>query len=459
MRRTSDTILIGCGAGFAGDRFDAADVLIDEMAKHDGPKYLVFECLAERTLAIAQAERAEHPQKGYSQFLDDYLGRHLHHALECGVRIVTNLGAANPVAGARRTIEIASQCGKSDITVAALMGDDLLSGADWPDLQSLPWMDGTEYRDKPILSANAYLGADSIRSALETGAQIILVGRTTDSALFLGPILHEFGWDSPDLLATGVICGHLLECGAQVSGSYFADPGFKDVPDLAHVGFPIAEVSRDGAVIITKPAGTGGCVTTATVTEQLLYEMHDPAAYITPDAVCDITAVELQSVGRDRVSVSGVKGRPPPDELKVTVAMDNGWFAEAEMSYAGINALARARLAGAIVEQRLKEAGIDNEIAFDIIGAGSLFSRGQSPQQRNRPDPDGDYRLRMAVIAEDKAKARALIDEVRSLYCSGPAAGGGFRSHLSRQVSTGSVLIPRALVEPCIEVTVLGAEH
>ncbi len=457
MPNASDKLLIGCGAGFAGDRFDAADAVIEAMASHNGPKYLVFECLAERTLAIAQAEKSENPERGYSQFLDEYIGRHLHHARECGVRIVTNLGAANPIAGARRTIEIASRSGNRDIRVAAVTGDDLLSVARLPDLLSLPWMDGEEYRDREVLSANAYLGAPCIETALDTGADVILVGRTTDSALFLGPILHEFAWDSPDLLATGVICGHLLECGAQVTGSYFADPGFKDVPDLAHVGFPIAEVSSDGDLLITKPEGTGGCVTTATVTEQLLYEMHDPGAYVTPDVISDISEVELGEAGHDLIAVSGVKGRPPPGDLKATVAMDNGWFAEAEMSYAGINALARARLAGEVVEQRLRGAGIDNDIALDIIGEESLFSRGKHRRQRNSQNPDGDYRLRMAIISQDKSKAQALIDEVRSLYCSGPSAGGGFRSHLSRQVSTGSVLVPRTLVEPDVEITVLGA--
>ena len=456
MPDAGDRLMIGCGAGFAGDRFDAADAVIEEMAPHAGPKYLVFECLAERTLAIAQAEKSDDPEKGYSQFLDDYIGRHLEHALESGVRIVTNLGAANPIAGARRTLEIASRFGRSDIQVAAVTGDDLLSLSNMPDLNALTWMDGEAYRDGPVLSANAYLGAPCITSALETGADVVLVGRTTDSALFLGPICHEFGWNSPDLLATGVICGHLLECGAQVTGSYFADPGFKDVPDLAHVGFPIAEVSSDGGMIITKPLRTGGCVTTATVTEQLLYEMHDPQAYVTPDAICDISDVELEEAGPNRITVSGVRGGPAPEQLKATIAMDNGWFAEAEMSYAGINALARARLAGEIVEQRMRDAGFADNIAFDLIGEGSLFGRGKRVTRNDGQSPDGDYRLRMAAISRDKAKAKALIDEVRSLYCSGPSAGGGFRSNLSRQVSTGSVLVPRTLVEPGVEVTVLG---
>ena len=459
MTGLADRMLIGCGAGFSGDRFDAAEAVIDAMAEFDGPKYLVFECLAERTLAIAQAERINDPDKGYSQFLDAYLDRHLENALQSGVRIVTNLGGANPVAGARRVVELAARIGRADISVAAVTGDEFLDGSGGLDLRGMPWIDGAEYRDRPILAAFAYLGADVVKSALETGADVVLVGRTTDSALFLGPILHEFDWEAPDLVATGVACGHLLECGAQVSGAYFADPGFKDVPDLAHVGFPIAEVSRDGTLVVTKPEGTGGCVTRATVTEQLLYEVHDPAAYITPDIVCDFSGVELEETGKNRIKVSGMTGRPPPEDLKVTVATDNGWFAEAEMSYAGINALSRARLAGQIVETRMKESGIDHAIAFDIIGAGSLFGRGDPSEHRDAADPDGDFRLRMSIVAPKKWMATALIDEVRSLYCSGPSAGGGFRSHINRQISTGSVLVPRTLVEPNVRVTLVGGRQ
>ena len=287
------TVYIGCGAGFAGDRFDAAAAIIAELAGCDAPKYLMFECLAERTLASAQLEKLKDPSRGYSPFLDQYFTRHLGPAMSAGVKIVSNLGAANPIAGAHRVREIAAEQGLRQPSVAVVMGDDLTETMNEDEIRALPVMDGQEVIDRTMRAANVYLGAEPVAEAVATGADIVLVGRTTDSALALGPLIHEFGWNDLDRLAAGTIAGHLLECGAQVTGAYFADPGKKDVPDLAHVGFPIAEVAEDGGFVITKPKGTGGLVNRATVTEQLLYEMHDPAAYLVPDVTCDITSLML----------------------------------------------------------------------------------------------------------------------------------------------------------------------
>ena len=448
-------VLIGCGAGFAGDRFDAAGPILDHLEIFSDPRYLMFECLGERTLALAQAELRRDPELGYSPFLDRYLRPILNRVMASGVRIVTNMGAANPIAGARRVQALAREIGAPVPRVAVVIGDDLTAVMSDDAIRTLPRLDGAGLIDKPIVAANVYLGAAPVRDAVATGAEIVLVGRTTDSALALGPLMHEFAWseDDYDRLAAGTIVGHVLECGAQVTGAYFADPGFKDVPDLAHVGFPIAEVDADGTFVITKPSGTGGCVTRATVSEQLLYEMHDPAAYLVPDVSCNITGLSLTDDGANRILVDGIRGAAPPETLKATVSVDNGWMAEAEMSYAGPNALARAELAAEIVETRLREAGVDEEIGVDILGAGATFGRGR--HRTWSAAPEGDYRLRLALIADEKAHAARVIEELQALYCSGPAAGGGLRSSLTPQIATASVLVPRHVLDGKVRIKVI----
>jgi len=453
----TNRVFIGCAAGFAGDRFDAGVPLVAHLRKQDGPSYLMYECLAERTLALAQADRLQDPERGYSPFLERYFRPVLAEALASGIRIVTNMGAANPVAGAKRLQKLARDIGCRPPRVAVVLGDDLRAVLTDEEIRALQQLDGGSLIKRPLVAANAYLGAAPVRNAVATGAEVVLLGRTTDSALALGPLMHEFGWTGSDLdlLAAGTICGHLLECGAQVTGAYFADPGFKDVNDLAHVGFPIAEVAPDGGMTITKPPGSGGCVNPATVTEQLLYEMHDPAAYLVPDTTCDVTDLTLAQDGRDRVTVRGVRGHAPPPALKATVSVDNGWMAEAEMSYAGPNALARADLAGNVVETRLREQGVEEDISIELLGAGAILSRGRD-QSRSGPLPyNGEYRLHLAMIAQDKARAALLIEELQSLYCSGPAAGGGFRSHLTRQIATCSVFLPSGVLADHIRVEVI----
>ncbi|MEM9044672.1 MAG: acyclic terpene utilization AtuA family protein [Pseudomonadota bacterium] len=443
-------VTIGCGAGFAGDRFDACLPVIEALAEHDGPRYLMFEVLAERTLALAQQHRQKDPALGYSPYLDHYISRALGPALSADVRIVSNMGAANPVAAAHRVQDLARGFGFAVPRIAVVLGDDLTSIMSEDEIRRAPSMEGTDLAQRPLIAANAYLGAKSVAAALATGAEIVLVGRTTDSALALGPLIHEFGWgpEAWDHLAAGVVAGHLLECGAQVTGAYFADPGFKDVPDLARVGFPIANVSEEGSIVITKPPGTGGCVTKATVTEQLLYEMHDPAAYLTPDVTADITEVTLSEEASDRIKIAGVRGHPAPETLKATICVENGWMGEAEISYAGPNALARARLAGEVVAERLAMHGVNQRPRVEIIGAGSVLTGGVATDMR----PDGDYRMRVAMLAETKEGAQMVADEVLSLLCSGPAAGGGVRSHVSAQMATASILVPRDRVEAQVQI-------
>lgn len=446
---------IGCGAGFSGDRFDAAVPVVSTLASLPGPRFLIYEVLAERTLAIAQRLRREDPDQGYSPFLDRYLPQVLVDCHRNGIRIVTNMGSANPVGGAKRVLELARELGLKKLRVAAVTGDDLLAVMPEAQVREQPILEGIGLEDRTILSANIYLGARCIADALAEDADVVLVGRTTDAALSLGPLLHCFGWGADDFnrLAQGTVCGHLLECGAQVTGAYYPDPGFKDVPDLADVGFPIAQIDDSGELILSKAANTGGLVSRATVIEQLLYEVHDPHNYLTPDVTLDLGDVEVNEVGDNRVRVSGARGKPPPETLKATICLDTGWLGEGEISYAGPNALARAELAAAIVKQRCEAIGIEETVRADVLGTEAIFDdNSRRRRQRLSPAPDGEYRVRVAVRSLHRVVAQQVSDEVLSLYCSGPAGGAGVRQSVTPQVGTASVLVARAHARPAVTV-------
>ena len=325
-------LLVGCAAGFSGDRTDAARPVVDTLLSRGGPACLGFETLAERTLALAQLAREADPQAGFEPLLDEMLAPVLADCLARGIRIVGNFGAANPRGAARRVLALAGELGARRPRVAVVEGDDLSAPAHRAMLlQALREAgtpldpDGDDAAAQAggaggggIASANAYLGAEGIAQALRAGADVVVTGRVADPSLTVGPALAHFGWadDDWDRLAGATMAGHLLECGAQVSGGYYADPGFKDVPDLAHVGFPIAEIDADGGCVVFKADGTGGCVDEHTVKEQLLYELHDPAAYLTPDVVADIGAATVEQVGPGRVRLAGVRGHPRPATLK-----------------------------------------------------------------------------------------------------------------------------------------------
>ena len=454
----SKKVYIASGAGFSGDRFDAAVPLVDHLSSCNGPRYLIFEVLAERTIALAQIAKNADPDAGYSPYLDNYLRPILQQVKTHKIKIVSNMGAANPLAAARHVNRLAAELGLAPFKIAVLQGDDLTAYLDKQTILQAPTMEGNRLSGRELKAANVYLGGDAVAKALAKDVDIVLVGRTTDSALVLGPLMHEYGWaeDDWDSLAAGTICGHLLECGAQVTGAYFADPGFKDVPALAEVGFPLAEIEQDGSFVITKPERTGGCVTTATVTEQLLYEMHDPSCYIVPDVCADVTRLYLTEESENRIKVKGIKGTPRPAELKATVCVDGGFMAETELSYAGLNSLARAQLAGDVVMERMKKSGFNGDIRRDIIGAYSVLDGGS--EQFSSPETlpfDGDYRLRLSLISASKAPAQKLCDELQHLYCSGPAAGGGFRGSVTPQMASASILLNRALIEPHITVEVV----
>ena len=454
-------VYIANGAGFSGDRFDAAVPLVAHLASCTGPRYLMFEVLAERTIALAQKAKERDPDAGYSPYLENYLRPILAAVQEHQIKIVSNMGAANPAAAAQHIHRLADELGLTPFKIAVLTGDDVMGYLDRQAIIEAETMEGTSLAGRNLSSANAYLGGDAVAETLATGADIVLVGRTTDSALVLGPLIYEFGWSEQDLdkLAAGTICGHLLECGAQVSGSYFADPDFKDVLDLAEVGFPLAEIGEDGIFTITKADGTGGCVTKATVSEQLLYEMHDPASYLVPDVRADVTSMQLIEEGKDRIKIAGIRGHKRPEKLKATVCVDGGYMAEAEMSYAGLNALKRARLAGEVVLTRMRASGYNGDVRMDILGAYSVLDGGKPDQIADKNLPfDGDYRLRLALISDDREVAQQLCDELQHLYCSGPAGGGGYRASVTEQMASASILIDRSLIAPHVQAEVIPHE-
>ncbi len=447
------TYRIGSGAGFSGDRIDAGLPVVEAIAAAGDGGAIIFETIGERTLALGHLARRQDPALGYEPLLADYLRPILRTCAEQDIVIVGNFGCANPRAAAAVIAGLARELGLPPLRIATVDGDDV---RDRINLATEDLWDGDAGLPPPageIVSANAYLGAAAIAEAVTAGAQVVVTGRVADPALALGPLVAHFGWawGNLDRIAAGTLVGHLLECGSQVTGGYFADPGFKDVPRPEAIGFPIAEVEADGSFVITKPPATGGLVDLRTVKEQLLYEIHDPAAYLTPDVTLDITGVEIAQAGADRVRVSGARGHAAPARLKATVGFLGDWFGEGEISYAGLNAFARARLAAEVIGKRLDMRGLGLRRRIDVIGTSSAFDDDSGSLRASLgPETDGgaqDLRLRLAVAGSDKAAVEGALQEVLALYCCGPAGGGGHRSRVSQRIETRSYLIPREAVE------------
>lgn len=437
------TIRIGAGAGYSGDRIDPAV----ELAAKGDIKYLVFECLAERTIALAQKAKRLDSTTGYDPLLDERMESVLPLCVKNRIRIVSNMGAANPAAAAEKTREVAERLGLRGLRIAAITGDDVLSTIRNGNFVLSDNGNGTESIAERLISANAYLGVEPILEALAAGSDVILTGRVADPSLFLAPIIHEFGWSRSawSKLGQGTVVGHLLECAGQVTGGYFADPGYKHVPDLANLGFPIAEVSEDGTAVITKVEGSGGVITSATCSEQLLYEIQNPAAYLTPDVIADFSEVALREVGPNQVNVSGGKGLPRPKDLKVSVGYHDGYVGEAQISYAGPGAVARAQQARDVLNERFKRISL-HELRCDFIGINSILGNELS---RTHPEPV-EVRLRVAGRATTLKAASMILREVEALYTNGPAGGGGVTGSTREMIAILSTLIPRNVVTPKI---------
>ena len=416
-----------------------------ELVERGALDYLVFECLAERTIALAQQAKARDPRAGFDPLLIDRMRAVLPMARARGVRVISNMGAANPAAAAEAVRDLARELDLGGLTIATVTGDDVADrvlGRGYVVTETGASVDGLADR---LISANAYIGAPPIVEALAHGADLVLTGRVADPSLFLAPLIHEFGWpgDAWARLGAGTVVGHLLECAGQVTGGYFADPGVKDVPDLARLGFPLAEVDATGTAVITKVGGSGGRVSVATCKEQLLYEIHDPARYLTPDVTADFSHVKLTDAGHDRVTVEGGSGGPRPDTLKVTLAYLDGFVGEGQMSYAGPGAVARARLALDIVRARLAMIGLDrDEVRCDVIGVSALHGARLSA----RAEEPYQVRVRVAARTRTARDAQRVGNEVETLYTNGPAGGGGVTTSHREVVAVVSTLMPRDAV-------------
>ena len=396
-------------------------------------------------MALAQLRRRHDPSVGYDPLLERRMAGLLPLIKAKGVRLITNMGGANPIAAAQKTVEIARRLGLR-VRVAAVTGDDVLALLD-PDHPTMET--GAPLRSfGELVSANAYLGVEALLPAIEGGADVIISGRVADPSLFLAPLVHRFGWSLTDYerLGRGTMVGHLLECAGQLTGGYFADPGPKDVPGMAALGFPYADVDRDGNARFAKLKGTGGVISRRTATEQLLYEVTDPSAYLTPDVVADFTGVSLREDGENAVAASGARGKKRPATLKVSVGYHAGYVGEGEIGYAGENCMARGQLAGDIVRERLGNQF--KELRVDLVGLTALHSRPMADASAQEPY---EVRLRVAARAADEEMARRVGEEVEALYTNGPAGGGGARKMVHEQIGIVSCLIPRDRVAPRVE--------
>jgi hypothetical protein len=437
-------IRIGSGAGYSGDRIEPAV----ELAEKGGIDYLVFECLAERTIAIALQNKRMDPEKGYDPLLEERMEACLPVCHKKGITVITNMGAANPVSAMKKTADVARRLGLKGIKLAAVTGDNVMNlilGGEYQTMEDEGNLDEILER---IVSANAYIGAGPVVEALENGARVIITGRVADPSLFMAPAIHEFGWAFTDyeVLGKGTILGHLLECAGQITGGYFADPGFNDVPGITRLGFPLAEVTGDGTYVITKVPEAGGIVSTATCKQQLLYEVGDPTTYISPDVIADFSKVNLQQIDKDRVEVKGGTGRKKTGMLKVSVGYRDSFIGEGQISYGGPGALQRAKLAREIVKQRFKDMGLKcSEVKYDLIGVNSLYGDLKTEQEPY------EVRLRVAVRTDNLKEAIRVGNEVETLYTNGPAGGGGATKSAREIIAIKSVLINEDRVKPLIQ--------
>ncbi|BAT61396.1 hypothetical protein GJW-30_1_03953 [Variibacter gotjawalensis] len=441
---------IGSGSAWWGDRLEPAKL----NAEQGDLDYLCFETMAEATISAAQVRKRRDPSfPGYDTYLDDRMSRVLPGCLKRGTKIVSNQGWINPEGASERVVHWLRELGApKGIKVAAVNGslitDTVLDHADtlMEDGRPASALKGS------IVSAEAYMGAEPIVQALKDGAQIVITGRVADPSIFMAPMMHEYGWDALDhaRVGHGNGIGHLLECGAQVTGGYFCDPGFKDVPDPWDLAFPIAEVESDGSAVISKVKNTGGAINIRTVKEQLFYEVHDPANYITPDVVVDFTTTDLEEIGHDRVRVTNISGKPRTPTLKVSIACHEGFIGEDMFFYAGPGALRRAELAKKILEERFKIVNLKAEdVRVDFVGLNAIHA-GVSP--KDQPEP---YEIAVRVAARTKTREEAMKigREIDGMAVSGVAMTGKRVPHQDRTreiIGVWSSLVAREAIKPVI---------
>ena len=440
-------IRLGSATGWARDRFEPAL----ELVLHGDVDYLCFDSMSEVTMSAVQVQRMDSPDVlPYDPYLEPRMEPILRACKERGVKIVTNQGWLDPIAAAEKILEMAKRQGIPDLKVAAVVGG--LLGPGVADMGLTFIETGTPVADRrsDIVSAEVYLGAEGIVEALRQGADVVVTTRVADACVYLGPLAFEFGWDFNDCnaIAKGMIVGHLLECGCQISGGYFADPGYKEVPDLHNVGNPIAEVTED-RIVISKLAGTGGVVSTATCKEQLLYEVQDPSRYLCPDVIVDLTKVTFSEIGPDEVEVFiDAAGLPRTPTLKALIGMNEGFMTEEMVLFAGPGALERAELTKQILLERFKRIELDaEEIRMDYIGVDGVH-RESSPTPTSAPY---ERVLRIALKTKSRAEADKLRREVDPLAVNGASGTGKWAtsspgSRVRSVVGLSSTLIPREQV-------------
>jgi hypothetical protein len=443
------TVRIGAGSAWWGDRVGPAAL----NAEKGNLDYLCFETMAEATISAAQVRKRRDPAfPGYDTYLDDRMQAVLPACLKRGTKIVTNQGWINPDGAAQRITHWLRELGAKGIKVASINGSLITDRV--LDLTDTILENGRPTRSlkDSLVSAEVYLGAEPIVAALKAGAQIVVSGRVADPSIFMAPMMYEFGWDALDhqRLGAGNGLGHLMECGAQVTGGYFADPGFKDVPEPWNLAFPIVEVEADGSAVLTKVAGTGGAVNLMTVKEQLLYEVHDPANYITPDVVVDFTTAQLEQVGPDRVRISRISGKPRTPTLKVSIGCMEGHIGEDMFFYAGPGALRRAQLAKKVLEERFRIVNLDaEEVRIDFLGLNAIHG---AMTPAGAPEP---YEIAVRVAARTKTREEAIKvgREVDGMAVSGIGMTGKRVPHQDRTreiIGVWSSLVPREKIVPSI---------
>jgi hypothetical protein len=446
-------IRIASGQGFWGDLLTAP---IDQVNK--GPiDYLVMDYLAEVTMSILQKQKRKDPALGYAKDLIPLLGQILPICIERNIKIITNGGGVNPQSCSEAILKVARKLGIADLSIGIVTGDDILERT--PQLLSagigLKNMETGEPLESIIgrlESANVYFGAAPIVAALRQGAQIVITGRTTDTGLTLAPMMYEFGWKQDDWnkLAAGTVAGHILECGGQASGGNFS-ADWKSVPDLAHIGFPIAEARPNGTFVITKHDNTGGMVSVQTVKEQLVYEIGDPRNYITPDCIADFTTIRLEQIGKDRVQVSGIKGAPATPTYKVSMAYLDGYTAFGTLTYSWPDALEKAKRADEILRTRLSDLMLKfEEIRTEFLG----YSSCHGPLATAIQDPN-EVVLRIGVRASEFETVERFGKELAPLILTGPPAVTGFaggRPKPKEVISYWPALIPKSAVSPEVRI-------
>jgi hypothetical protein len=456
MSRRKETIRIACGQGFWGDMLDAPVRQVRE-----GPvDYLMLDYLAEVTMSIMQKQRARDASAGYARDFVPLMREILPDCVERDIRVTANAGSVNPRGCAEAVRDVARELGLSGrLKIGTVTGDDIMGRLDellerGVELRNMDTgAPLSDVRDR-VQSANAYLGAWPIVEALNRGARVVVTGRSTDTGLTLGPLIHEFGWGETDWdrLSAGTVAGHIIECGAQVSGGN-CQYDWQNIPDLAGVGFPIVEAVADGTFVVTKHDGTGGRVNVPSVKEQLVYEMGDPKAYITPDCVADFTSIRLEDAGRDRVRVRGVKGNQATEFLKVSVSYSAGFKAVGTLVYAWPDAYAKARAADQILRARLDRLGLKFEqILTEFVGASATHGSLAGEPSADAPE----VQLRVGVRGEDRKSIERFTKEIAPLILTGPPAVTGFaggRPKVEEVVAYWPALIPKTEIEARVEVT------